>query len=305
MTRGARYTWSVQRLTTSNERFRVSLPVQVGSRIYLFGDQHILLVDYIRGLTTKVEDLPSGLSISHAILVDDYMILFLQSGRRMITLKFDLASNTLALLHASHFSQIPPSCIADKNIAGFIDPLKIIVLYGAFVKSSQNALYTFDPVTSIFLTPRTSGKQPNAIYGAASCTVGRKIYVFGGRTRQRDPFSDEFSILFCHKSESLFSWSQVRPVGASPSSRFGTSLTRAGEQLVLYGGSREAVVEFESLCMFNLVDDTWQVIGEAEQREEANLEGVDRHWHWLSSVCVHDKGILYFQRVDNALWLNI
>ena len=146
----------------------------------------------------------------------------------------------------------------------------------------SNQLITYDILTNTIDWPICKGSAPSPRAGLASCIMGEKVYIFGGRS-----LNDRKNDLFSLNLRSLL-WTQILPNTQEhnhtmPEGRTWHSITKliTGKQeggILLYGG-------FDS--SHNIINDCWKMdlaIKPLAWQRLRHLEKGARLWHTMHTL---------------------
>ncbi|XP_052794960.1 rab9 effector protein with kelch motifs-like isoform X2 [Mya arenaria] len=95
--------------------------------------------------------------------------------------------------------------------------------------------------------------------GQCSCSVGNKMYIFGGVIHSNTQDLVESNDLLCFDAESG-SWSLIEAKGSIPEPRIAASLVSVDTKLYLYGGLNQESGWMESFYMFDTESKKWSAV---------------------------------------------
>jgi N-acetylneuraminic acid mutarotase len=138
----------------------------------------------------------------------------------------------------------------------------------------KGAVQVYDVATDIW-SDATSEAEPTA--SAASCTLGSRIFLFGGETSNRTTIYDA----------ALDSWSEGTP---PPLERNGHSCVVVGDLFYLLGGRSTNGGGFDAVETYDPLTDTW-----------AELPGMPDARYWFGATAVNDTVYVVGGSIANGL----
>eukprot|EP01116_Phalansterium_solitarium_P005530 TRINITY_DN1726_c0_g1_i1.p1 TRINITY_DN1726_c0_g1~~TRINITY_DN1726_c0_g1_i1.p1 ORF type:complete len:380 (+),score=119.82 TRINITY_DN1726_c0_g1_i1:123-1262(+) len=114
-----------------------------------------------------------------------------------------------------------------------------------------NDVHFLDTDTATWSRPTVTGTPPTPRAAFGMCSIGSKVYVFGGRdTMQRVNDVHVFDVDTC-------SWSQPQTHGTPPPPRSFHSMARVGSKLIVFGGLSRHNAHFNDVHFFDTATSTW------------------------------------------------
>uniref|UniRef100_A0AC34R7A6 Kelch domain-containing protein 3 n=1 Tax=Panagrolaimus sp. JU765 TaxID=591449 RepID=A0AC34R7A6_9BILA len=131
-------------------------------------------------------------------------------------------------------------------------------IFGGFEYSSSlfsNDVYEFSFESSTWKTVRTSGKTPSPRDFHASCVVGNKMYVFGGRGDDNDEYYCD-KLFYLDLDTKI--WAVVETKGDIPKGRRSHTIWNHQDKLYMFGGfESKNDSHFNDLYRFDPTSSTW------------------------------------------------
>ncbi|XP_050400202.1 kelch domain-containing protein 1 [Patella vulgata] len=152
-------------------------------------------------------------------------------------------------------------------------------------ETSQNVTYSDKINNDVKLTWKKVGSPFPSVgrEGQTACSLGSKVYVFGGVLPGGDEVI-ESNELFLFDSETLV-WEKVRTRGTQPPGRSAASLVGVGDKLYLFGGLSQNFGWFDDLFVFDTVSNSWSVVtGDGERpcaRDKLQATVVDKSIYYF------------------------
>ena len=149
----------------------------------------------------------------------------------------------------------------------------------------HNALVSYSSQTNSFQWPSFTGALPSPRAGAAVCSAGQEVFIFGGRSRQRrlnDLYRLDLVSLTCTTVHTDTNQDMFGPPSSLvPAPRSLHTLTYTGqERLVVYGGLGQLSAPLNDCWVLEMDSETWR------EQELGYDHGEVRCWH-SALLCQH------------------
>ena len=115
----------------------------------------------------------------------------------------------------------------------FIESRNEAIMFGG--KNQNPVVFVYNVHRSAWYSPKVSGRPPVSRESHATCSIGQRMFVIGGRlVRVRLDAGLDLHILTM--SGKRFSWSTPLTTGRRPKGRFNLSATCVPGRIIMYGG---------------------------------------------------------------------
>ena len=167
----------------------------------------------------------------------------------------------------------------------------------------HNALVSYSCQTKSFHWPSVTGSLPSPRAGAAVCSAGQEVFIFGGRTRRgrlNDLYRLNLLSLTCSTINTATNPDMFGPPSSlEPSPRSLHTITFTGQdRLVVYGGLGQLSAPLNDCWVLDVETETWR------EQELDYDHGEVRCWH-SALLCQHQVIIhsgltqeFYLTRID-------
>ncbi|KAL0483217.1 GalOx Ketch [Acrasis kona] len=137
---------------------------------------------------------------------------------------------------------------------------KMYILLGMNERGKNSTqVRVFDMITGKWKHIYPMGKPPSPRCLACSCTVGTKIYIFGGYQVHSNSPHTVFNGMFVFDTETQ-QWDHLEASGLSPDPRAAASMIEFEGKLYIFGGSQGKQVFFGDLYSFSLETRQWTAV---------------------------------------------
>lgn len=262
--KGRLFRWDIHRgkgMNNSNATRNHAI-VLAGTKIYVIGEvtpklsrhwkgaPYLFVLDYLTDTWSKTAKTLAALERGHiyAFLWNDFLYVCDSWNQRID--KYDIVLDEF----------IPDSCnVRELRRAGATadfepDSQQLIFFGGEDVRTLQSGISgeisVWNVATGKWNVPKVSGTPPSPRRRHSSCLVAQMLYIFGGMI-EGSQWSNE--LYMCTHT---FRWSNLSSQRHAPIARCGSTLTRCGSRLILFGGEAQQNL-LDQLSFYEMDSQKW------------------------------------------------